>query len=131
MFGRLLLIFITVPLLEIWLLVELGKRIGFWPTLFVVFSTGVIGVLLARAQGITVIRRAYRELADGRLPGGALLDSVLIFAAGLLLLIPGLITDTAGFLLLMPGVRRRVREAMKLWLWRRIKRGSIRLYFRR
>ena len=110
MFLRLLLLFTLVPLIELFLLVKLGTVIGIGATVLIVISTGVLGAWLARRQGLGVLRRLSEDLNEGRLPGDTLIDGLLILVAGVLLLTPGLITDTIGFLLLVPQGRTVVRR---------------------
>ena len=86
MFLRLLLLFILVPLIELFLLVELGTVIGIGPTVLLVVATGVLGAWLARRQGLEVLTRVSEDLAQGRLPTDALIDGVLILIAGAVLL---------------------------------------------
>ena len=110
MFLRLLALFTLVPLLELFLLVELGKRMGFVPTLALVLFTGVLGAALARSQGLRVLRQVQAEVAKGNLPTEALLDGLMIFIAGAVLLTPGLLTALTGFFLLLPFGRRLIRR---------------------
>ncbi len=110
MFLRLLLLFTLVPLVELYLLIEIGGAIGVAPTIAIVIVTGVIGAALARWQGLGVLRRLQDDLSAGRPPTDALIDGLLIFVAGAVLLTPGLITDALGFLLLVPAGRAAVRR---------------------
>ena len=110
MFLRLLLLFTVVPLVELFLLVKLGTVVGVGPTIGLVIFTGVLGAWLARQQGLGVLRRLRVELAEGRLPAGALIDGLLILVAGAVLLTPGLLTDALGFVLLVPPTRAVVRR---------------------
>ncbi len=103
---RLLLLFTTVPLVELALLLWIGARIGVLPTVALILLTGVAGAGLARHQGLATWRRFQRALADGRLPGREVLEGFLILVAGAVLLTPGVLTDVAGFLLLVPPARR-------------------------
>lgn len=103
---RLLLLFTTVPLVELALLLWIGARIGVLPTVALILVTGVVGASLARLQGLATWRRFQAALAAGRLPGSELLEGLLILVAGALLLTPGILTDAAGFLLLVPPARR-------------------------
>jgi UPF0716 protein FxsA len=119
MFLRLLLLFTLVPLVELFLLVKLGTVIGIAPTVLIVICTGVLGAWLARWQGLGVLRRISDDLAAGRLPGDALIDGLLIFIAGAVLLTPGLITDALGFFLLVPPGRAVVRRSVAAWLKQR------------
>ncbi len=110
MFFRLLALFTLVPLLELFLLVQIGKRMGLVPTLALVLFTGVLGAALARSQGLRVLRQVQAEMARGALPTEALMEGLMIFIAGAVLLTPGLLTDLAGFFLLLPFGRRLVRR---------------------
>lgn len=112
MFLRLLLLFTLVPLLELFLLVKLGTLIGVGATVLIVIATGILGASLARWQGLAVLRRLSEDLSQGRLPADALLDGLLIFIAGAVLLTPGLITDALGFFLLLPAGRAVVRKTV-------------------
>ena len=113
--GRLLLLFIIVPAVELALLIEVGNRIGTLATLGLIVATGVVGAALARSQGLSVLGQVQRDLAEGRLPAGALVDGAIILVAGALLMTPGILTDALGFLCLLPGFRHLIKRG----LWRR------------
>ncbi|MCP4896760.1 MAG: FxsA family protein [bacterium] len=112
MFIRLLLLFTVVPIVELGLLIQLGRYVGLAPTIGIVLLTGVIGASLARWQGLVTLRRVQAEMAEGRVPTGPLIDGLLILVAGAVLLTPGLITDAVGFLLLIPPTRAAVRQTL-------------------
>ena len=112
MFFRLLLLFTVVPLVELALLLAIGRYVGLVATVLLVFGTGVLGAWLARREGLRAFYRVREEMAAGRLPAEALLDGLLILVAGAVLLTPGLLTDLAGFALLTPFVRAAVRRAV-------------------
>ena len=113
------LLFITVPLVEIALLIRVGEAVGLGPTLAIVIGTGLLGAWLARLEGLRTARAIQAELEAGRLPAARLTDAALILAAGLLLLTPGILTDLAGFALLAPPVRAVVRRSLAAALARR------------
>ena len=119
MFLRLLLLFTLVPLVELYLLIELGELIGVWSTVALVVSTGALGAYLTRLEGFRVLRRVQVEFQEGRVPTAGLLDGLLIVVAGAVLLTPGLITDALGFFLLFPPGRRVVRERVAAAVVRR------------
>ena len=121
MFLRLLALFTLVPLVELFLLVELGSRMGLLPTIALVLFTGALGAALARSQGVRVLRQVQAEMARGGLPTEALLDGLMIFIAGAVLLTPGLLTDLAGFFLLVPASRTWVRGRVQRWLKGRVR----------
>jgi UPF0716 protein FxsA len=102
---RLILLFTLIPLLELYLLLRIGSILGLGPTVAIVIGTGVLGAVLARIQGLAVLRRVRDDLAGGRLPTVALLDGLLILIAGAVLVTPGLITDLVGLALLIPRFR--------------------------
>jgi UPF0716 protein FxsA len=123
---RLLLLFTVVPLVELVLLIQLGRVVGLASTLALVLFTGVLGASLARWQGLATLRRVQAEMAEGRVPAAALVDGLLILVAGALLLTPGLLTDALGFLLLVPPSRAVVRRGLSRALRGRIRsRGGV------
>jgi len=104
--GRLLLIlFIVVPIVEIALFIEIGGWIGLWPTLGLIVATAVIGSLLLRRQGLTMLMTIRDKLNRGEAPRRELIEGVFLVLAGALLLTPGFFTDVVGFLLLVPILR--------------------------
>ncbi len=111
--GRLLLLFIVVPALELALLIEVGSRIGTLATLAIIVVTGMLGAALARQQGLRTIGAIQTELAQGELPASAMLDGVIILVAGALLITPGILTDAVGFLCLAPVARNAVKRALR------------------
>jgi UPF0716 protein FxsA len=108
MFQRLLLIFIIVPILEIYLLITVGGFIGALPTILIIISTAIIGSYLLRAQGIATIQKAQGNLLQGQLPAFELLEGILILIGGVLLLTPGFFTDTIGLIFLIPILRKYI-----------------------
>ena len=117
--ARLLLLFVLVPIAEMLLLIEIGKRIGTLTTFGLIFFTGVLGAWLARRQGLAVLRKVREETEAGQVPAGPLIDGVLILLAGAVLITPGLLTDVFGFLCLVPAVR----TGLKKWLRQRFERA--------
>jgi UPF0716 protein FxsA len=110
MFVRLLLLFTVVPLVELYLLISIGGRLGVAPTIAIVIATGVLGAWLARWQGLSVLKRIGEDMESGRLPTDALIDGLLVLVAGAVLLTPGFLTDACGFLLLIPPARTAIRK---------------------
>jgi UPF0716 protein FxsA len=110
-FFWLLLLFFTVPLVEIYVLLEVGGVIGVLPTIALVVLTAVMGAGLIRAQGLATLGRVQQQLERGELPAVAIIEAALLLVAGALLLTPGFVTDTIGFLILVPPLRRRVIES--------------------
>lgn len=126
--GLLLLLFILVPLLELYLLVRMGAWIGVLPTIVIVFATGIVGAALARREGLRTLWEARASLSRGETPGRALLDGLAILVGGALLLTPGLLTDLVGFTLLLPGTRGWIRGWIRRSLERRLRDGSLTVY---
>jgi len=119
MMARLLLLFIIVPIIELGLLLQIGQRIGTPATLALIVATGALGAYLARRQGLDVLRQAQSEMAEGRLPAGQMVEGLLIFVAGAVLMTPGVLTDAFGFFCLIPAGRR----LLKTYLARRFERA--------
>ncbi len=109
MFSRLLILFILVPMIELMLLIEVGKVIGFWATMGIIVLTGIIGSSLARQEGMAVWTQFNSRLQKGQLPGTELVDGLIILVSGALLLTPGILTDFVGFLGLIPFTRKLIR----------------------
>lgn len=103
---RLLAMFLVVPIIEIALFIQVGGLIGLWPTLGLVLLSAVAGVSLMRSQGARAGREIQASLNQMRDPSRPLAHSAMIIAAGVLLLVPGFLSDAMGLLLLIPGVRR-------------------------
>ena len=110
MFRRLVLLFITVPIIELAVLIQLGRLIGLWPTLGLIAITGVLGAMLASREGLRAWHAFQMEMARGQVPGRPILDGLSIFAGGALLLTPGLLTDLFGFTLLARPTRRWIQN---------------------
>ena len=112
-FGRaslrlLLLLFLAVPLAEIYVLIEVGSAVGAAAAIALVVLTAAAGAALMRAQGLATLLRARASMARGEAPALELLEGAVILVSGVLLLTPGFITDAAGFACLIPAVRRRL-----------------------
>jgi len=122
---RLGCLFVLVPVLELVLLLQLGRWVGVWPTVLLVVVTGVGGAALARTQGLRTLASVQLELARGRLPGRALMDGASILVGGALLMTPGILTDAAGFALLFLPTRRLIQGWLLARLGRAIRRGTL------
>ena len=102
----LFLLFIAVPLVEIYLLLEVGGVIGAVPTIGLVVLTAVVGAALVRAQGFSTLREVRGSLEAGEVPAVAIIEGIFLLVAGALLLTPGFVTDAIGFGCLVPPLRR-------------------------
>lgn len=107
----LLLIFLVVPLVEIYVLIEIGGIIGALPTVLACVGTAVLGGGLLRYQGFQTLRRAQRNMDRGQVPAMEMFEGVALAFGGALLLTPGFVTDVAGFLCLIPWTRRALIAA--------------------
>lgn len=108
----LFLLFLVVPIIEMYVLIEVGGLIGPWPTIGLVALTAMIGVALLRQQGFSTLMRGRARLNAGELPAREMLEGLLLAVGGALLLTPGFITDSLGFLLLLPPTRWFVVRAL-------------------
>ena len=105
-FQILFLLFLLIPLLEIYLLIKVGGIIGALPTVFMVVFTAVLGAWLLRIQGLSTLMRVRATLAQGGIPAVEMLEGVVLLVAGALLLTPGFFTDAIGFACLLPSLRQ-------------------------
>lgn len=128
MLPTLILIFVLTPIIELFLLIELGRVIGTWNIIFIVVVTGVVGAMLAKSQGLSVLRGMQMDLMNGILPADRLFDGALVLVGGVLLITPGVITDLLGFILLIPFTRAGVKKVLKKWLKRKFRSGEIQVH---
>ena len=106
MFKFLFLLFITIPILEIYLLISVGQMIGTLNTILVIILTAVVGTALLRQQGLSTLARVQDNMQQGQLPAVELIEGLILLVSGALLLTPGFFTDVIGFLCLIPVTRR-------------------------
>ncbi len=120
MFLKLFLAFTLIPLIELYLLIKVGTTVGILNTLLLVIITGAAGAYLARLQGLQVMFRVRARLQQGEMPADDLLDALIIFVAGIVLLTPGLLTDIAGLLLLFPvtrfWIKKKLQQKLRHWM---------------
>ena len=112
MFGKLLLLFILVPLAELYLFMTLGEKLGVENTIAIIILTAILGAALTKSQGRRAMAKFQQTTAEGRVPAREALDGLLILLAGAVLITPGFLTDTIGFLLLVPPFRALVAIAL-------------------
>ena len=124
MLIKLLLLFTVVPLLELYILLKVADTTSAGFTFALVLVTGLVGATLARWQGFSWRRRLQQDLTSGQLPADSLLDGLLIFIAGALLITPGILTDAAGFSLLIPPLRALAKRAIKRRFMRNFTPGT-------
>lgn len=120
MLGPLVLLFILVPILELYVIIQVGHVLGVVTTLALLVLISFVGAWLMKREGMSTWRRAQRQVDAGVVPGRELVDGALILLAGALLLAPGFITDAIGLLLLLPPVRAAVRAFTRHRIERRV-----------
>jgi UPF0716 protein FxsA len=129
MMGRFLFLFIIVPLLELYILIKIGSYLGVLQTIALVLFTALLGVVLARFEGLRTLQQIRQSLSQGIVPAEEMVDAVLIFIGGILLITPGVLTDLFALVLLIPYSRM----IFKRWLRRRFDRmvaaGNVRLQY--
>jgi len=123
-FGIILLLFLAVPIIEIYLVIQVGSSIGVIPTVALLIAISITGAWLLRHQGLTVLSRIQTKLARGEMPGKELVDGLLIAFAGALMLTPGFMTDAFGLLLMLPPTRAMVRTVLMRRFGARIETGD-------
>lgn len=121
MFSRLLLLIIVVPFVELCLVLLLGELTAWYVPILFILGTGLLGTWLTRTQGLTVYRRIQNELAAGRMPTDSMIDGVMIFVAGVLLVMPGVLSDILGISAMIPPVRAFYRRQLVAWFHRTFK----------
>ncbi|HWP57581.1 MAG TPA: FxsA family protein [Candidatus Acidoferrales bacterium] len=130
MLAWLFFVFTVVPIVELYVLIKIGNVLGALNTVVLLVATALAGAFLVRLEGIRTFARMTSNLARGIVPAEELVDGLLIFVAGVLLITPGIFTDVLALFLLIPFSR----AFMKRWLRRRFDRmiasGRARLYFR-
>lgn len=123
--GRLFLAFVVFALTELYVLLALGRALGFWPTLALLFVTSLVGTAIARSLGARVISRWSEALAGGQMPEEGVLGGVLVLVGSALLIVPGVLSDVVGLSLLIPGTRALWARGLRAWLERRVARGDV------
>lgn len=119
MFAVLALVFLVVPFIELFVLIQVAHVLGAVPTILLLIAVSAVGAWLVKREGLGVVRRAQEQIRRGEVPGRELVDGVLIVVAGALMLSPGFFTDVFGIALLLPPVRRVLRSVAAARLARR------------
>ncbi|OGR22370.1 MAG: membrane protein FxsA [Desulfobacterales bacterium RIFOXYA12_FULL_46_15] len=113
MLLKLFLCFTLIPVFELYLLIKVGTVIGGLNTILMVIISGFLGAWFARLEGMNTLLKLRMNLQQGLMPAEELLDAVIIFIAGVLLITPGFITDTVGLLLLWPMSRNKLKQILR------------------
>jgi len=126
MFMKLFFLFTVIPFFEIYILIKVGNHFGFFTTLSIIIVTGLVGAHFVRQEGFKVWLKIQNEMRNGNFPADQLVEGLLLFVAGVILVTPGLLTDIMGFLLLVPFIRKYIREWVNQKFSDMIRRGDIR-----
>ena len=118
--GVLALLFMLVPVVEIFVIVQLGQVVGPWWTILLLVGSGILGAVLVRREGAKAWQALVEALRAGKVPSRELADGALILVGGALLLTPGFITDVAGLVCVLPGARALPRGVMRQVIARRL-----------
>lgn len=121
MFRALFLLFIAMPIIEIFLLIKIGSSIGALLTIAIVIVTAVLGTWMLRAQGLSTLNKARRRMSGGQVPAFEMMEGMALGIGGALLLTPGFVTDAIGFACLIPFTRRLMVNALS----KRVSVGSV------
>ncbi len=114
--------------MELYLLIAVGRALGPGPTIALVLVTGALGAWFARLEGARVIRRWQEAMARRQLPKDGVIDGLLIFIGGVLLITPGILTDVVGLSMVMPPTRRVIARAVRRWFEHQIAVGRVQVY---
>ena len=107
------LVFFSIPIVEMYLLIEVAERIEALPTILLVMLTAVLGVSLIRQQGLSTLTKGIRRLNQAEIPAAEIIEGVLLAVAGAFLITPGFLTDFIGFMIIIP-ITRRITALMLL-----------------
>ena len=106
--NPILLVIILIPVIEIYLLIKIGSQVGAITTIFLIFTTAIIGVYYAKYEGLNTLKSGFAQLSKNETPAYEVISGAAIAFAALLLIIPGFVTDIFGFLLIFPISRRLI-----------------------
>ena len=104
--NALIFFIISIPLIEIYLMIKVGGVVGAFNTIFLIFFTAITGVFFARLEGLNTIRSGFKQLLKNEIPIYEIISGATLAFAALLLIIPGFLTDLIGFLLIVPLTRK-------------------------
>ena len=113
MFRLLFVLFIIIPVIEIFVLMQVGAVLGVWPTIGMVIFTAWLGAKYVRQQGLATLNSVQSKMAQGQMPSDEIVTGVMLLVAGVLLVTPGFVTDFFGLSLLIPAVRQSIVGSVK------------------
>src|SRR5688500_4586978 len=120
-----LMFIIAMPVVEIIVLLLSGNLIGFWPTLFLIVATGLIGAYLAKRQGMETWKKSQEQIRYGMMPGNEIIDVICIFIGAALLLSHALISDIMGLILVFPPTRNLLKPIVIRFIMNRMNKGKV------
>ena len=123
LFFILLLLFVGLPMVEIYVLIQVGQVIGALWTIALLVAIAALGSALLRLQGLATLASVQAAMSRGELPTSAILEGLVLLVAGVLMVTPGFVTDLAGFMCLLPPLRRALARALGAALMLRVERG--------
>jgi UPF0716 protein FxsA len=112
MFRLLFVLFIIIPIIEIFVLMQVGAVLGVWPTIAMVIFTAWLGAKYVRQQGISTLNSVQTKMAQGQMPSDEIVTALMLLVAGVLLVTPGFVTDFLGLSLLIPAVRHTIASSV-------------------
>jgi UPF0716 protein FxsA len=112
LFRILFILFLLIPLIEIAILIEIGRAFGAGYTIVLVIGTAALGAALFRQQGLSTLAKVQMSMNQGNLPATELIEGLMLLIAGALLLTPGFFTDVFGFLVLIPSLRNKIAQTL-------------------
>ena len=115
--SKLIFLFVLVPIVELYVLLEIGKKIGIFSTIAIIIITGITGAYLIKKQGFYILFRVKNQMNEGIIPTDNLFEGLLVIIGGIFLITPGIISDIIGFLLVIPQSRFIVFKFVKQWLY--------------
>lgn len=122
---KILLTGITLIFIEIALFILVGQIIGVFSTLLLILLTSVLGIYIAKKKGAKSVRNVQHSFQEGNAPGPAMIDTMLIFVGGILLIIPGFLSDLIGLLMLFSPTRKLFKPVIFMWMRKKMKNGQM------
>jgi UPF0716 protein FxsA len=126
-FGKLFLLFTVLPLVDLFVMIQIGERIGSVPTIAMLLFSGVLGAALARAEGLRVVRAFRGSVSTGHVPADSVINGALVLLGCAFLISPGVLTDVLGLVLLLPPSRRVALRIVSARVRRALERGALRV----
>jgi UPF0716 protein FxsA len=125
MLLKLILLFTITPLVEFYILIKIGTIIGAGATILIVLCTGIMGGILAQAQGLRVIQQLISELGQGIFPAEPLWNGLFVLTGAIFLITPGLITDVLGFFCIIPFTREPLKKLVKKYISHKLDQNGV------